>query len=113
MREFPVANRIAKKFTEDNVVVLTINDDRNTEKIRDAYEKVNSSLPVLLDKGSNVVRAYQAYAIPIYYLIDQEQKISNVWVGSVKDLENQLNEKITALLEAQTSSEAEKAATPG
>lgn len=94
------------------MVVLTINDDSNTKKIQDAYEKVNSSLPVLLDKGSNVVRAYQAYAIPIYYLIDQEQKISNVWVGSAKDLESQLAEKITALLEAQAFSETEEAAMP-
>lgn len=106
-------DRVAKKFGEQNLVVLTINDDRSKDKIRAAYEKVNSSVPVLHDKGSNVVRAYQAYAIPVYYLIDQEQKISGVWVGSVKDLETQLADKITALLEGQLSSGDKEPSTPG
>jgi hypothetical protein len=90
--------------------VLTINDDSNITKMHAVFEKVDSSLPVLLDKGSNVVSAYQAYSIPLYYLVNQEQRISRVWIGSVKERESELAESIAGLLDSPASSEEAPAA---
>ena len=94
-----MVEKIRKSLPEGEVVLLTINDDKNTEKISDAIARVNTSLPVLLDKGSNTVSAYRAYSLPTLYLIDQQQKVFKVWTGSVSGREHEVIDSINSLLE--------------
>ena len=82
------------------MALLTINDDRNTEKIRKAVARINTSLPVLLDKGSKTVSAYRAYALPTLYLVDQQQRVFKVWTGPLKGREREVIDDINSILES-------------
>ena len=86
-------------FGKEQVVMLTINSDRNTKKVREVFSKINTSLPVLLDREAMALKDYQAYVIPSLYLIDQQQRVNRVWVGSMEGLENQLTHSISNVLE--------------
>lgn len=80
-------------------MVLTINGDRNIEKIQKAVEKLDTSLPVLHDKGSEVVDAYRAFALPTLVLLDKQHNIHRIWTGSIKETADQLGEEISSVLE--------------
>ena len=86
-------------------MVLTINDDRNVEKIKKAAEKLETSLPILHDKGSAMVDAYRAFALPTLCLIDKQHNISYVWTGSMKERTDQLVERINSVLESGSVSD--------
>lgn len=94
MQEFPVLDKIAEKFAEQKLAVLTINNDRSMKAIRQVLDKVKTARPVLRDKESEVFEAYRAQAIPTIYLIDQQGKIYSAWTGTVKDLENEIGKNI-------------------
>ena len=102
---------MSEQFADDQLVVLTINDDKDTEKIQKAVDKVGTSLPILHDKGSVTVDAYNAYALPTLYLLDKEHVVNQVWMGSVQDKTDQLVKQIKSVLESgSVSSEIEEPA---
>ena len=107
MREFPVLEKVSKKFAGRKAAVLTINGDRNTKKMKRVLAKVNTSLPVLRDGESGTFKAYRAFAIPTIYLIDRQGKIYSGWTGYVDDLEEQLTENIGFILESRVSHQFE------
>ena len=84
--------KISDIFAEQRVAVLTINNDRSDKAMKRVLEQAKTTLPVLRDRKSEIVDAYRAYAIPTIYLIDQQGKIYNCWVGASKDLESELSE---------------------
>lgn len=112
LREFPVLEKVEKKFAERHVAVLTINTDRSERAMNKVLKEAKTSLTVLRDKESEVLEAYSAYAIPTVYLIDQQGKIYRVWTGSIGDLESQLNENIEFVLETRSAPQLAEAAQP-
>jgi peroxiredoxin len=94
-----VLDKVAEKFTDKKLAVLTINSDRNSRTIKKTLNKVDTSLPVLRDVESEVFEAYRAEAIPTLYLIDQQGKIYTAWTGTVGDLEMELTDNISFMLE--------------
>jgi hypothetical protein len=90
---------VAQKFSGEKLAVLTINGDRSRKTITRTLDKVETSLPVLRDAESEVFEAYRAQAIPTLYLIDQQGKIYTAWSGSVDDLEVELTDNISFMLE--------------
>ena len=105
MREFPVLDNISKKFGKEQLAVLTINSDVRTESMKKVLAKVNTSLPVLRDKESKVVMSYRAFATPAIYLIDQQGKIYDSWMGTVQDLESRLTDNVSYILKSHGTSE--------
>ena len=103
MREFPVLEKVSKKFAEQRVAVLTINSDRSDRAMKSVLDQAKTTLPVLRDKESKVEEAYRAYAIPTIYLIDQQGKIYRCWVGAPEDLESELSEHIDFVLETRAA----------
>jgi len=100
LREFPAIDRVSQKFAKGDVAILTINDDRLDMSRDKALAKINTSLPVLIDKDQQAVKAYQAYARPTLVVIDRQQEIYKVWTGEVDDIEDQLTASISHLLES-------------
>lgn len=100
MREFPAADRIAGTFADDELAFLAISDDRKTDEVRQIIEKVGTSLPILLDKGSNTLKAYGVRLPPTLYLIDKDHKVSRVWIGSIRNREAEIIESVKTLLKS-------------
>lgn len=103
-REFLALDKVAEKFSDDKLAVLTINSDFSKGTIYRALDKVDTSLPVLHDVEWEVSHAYRAHAIPTFYLIDQQGKVYTVWTGAVDDLEVQLTENIGFVVENHKAS---------
>ncbi|MBI5118271.1 TlpA family protein disulfide reductase [Candidatus Poribacteria bacterium] len=103
MREFPAVERTSNRFAANGLVVLTISDDTNTEKLNEVLSRIKTTLPVLRDKESKVFSAYHVAPLPALYLLDREQKVYSVWIGPSKKREAELSESITALLNKQTA----------
>jgi hypothetical protein len=78
--------------------VLTISDDRKTDEVRKIVARLETSLPVLMDKGSNTVNAYRVRLLPTLYLIDKEQRVYKAWTGPAEDKEAEVIESIKSLL---------------
>ena len=94
-----MADAIAKDYADKELAVLAITDNRSINKVRRAVEKVNTSLPVLLDRGADTVYAYKAFAPPTLILLDRSHKVAAMWHGSVKEKTGELNEAIRKALE--------------
>jgi peroxiredoxin len=110
VQEFPVLDKVAEKFAEQNVAVLTINNDRRIKSINAVLDKVETSRPVLRDVDSEVFDAYRAQAVPTIYLIDQQGRIYSAWTGKVKDLENELGKNIDFVVKHPPAADVAKAA---
>jgi hypothetical protein len=112
LREFPVLDKVSKKFGANKLAVLTINSDIREGGMRKVLAKVDTALPVLRDKESKVVMAYRAFVAPTIYLIDQQGAIYSSWVGPVNDLEDRLTDGVSFVLKFHSSSQASAESAP-
>ena len=97
-------DKVAERFVGDRLAVLTVNRDRSIKTINNVLDKVDTSLPVLRDVESEVFDAYRAQIIPTLYLIDEQGKIYTAWTGAVKELEAELTDNITFIVNAREDS---------
>jgi peroxiredoxin len=111
LQEFPALERVAEKFAEQRLAVLTINSDRSMKTIKKVLDRVKTSLPVLREEESEVFEAYRAYAIPTIYLIGRQGEIYGGWTGPVDDLEAQLTDNINFVLKSGGDSRLAEAGT--
>jgi len=63
---------------------VAVTSDRNLTAVQAVLARLNTSLPILLDSASEMTNAYRGYALPTLYLIDQQQRVYGVWIGSVE-----------------------------
>ncbi|UCD56522.1 MAG: TlpA family protein disulfide reductase [Candidatus Hydrogenedentota bacterium] len=112
MQEFPVLDKVSKKFAAERLAVLTINGDRSKKAIKRVLDKVDTSIPVLRDRKSEVFKAYNAFAIPTLYLIDQQGKIYAAWTGAVEDLETRLGDSVAFMVKHHGVIEIAEAVSP-
>jgi hypothetical protein len=82
------------------LVVLTISDDRKKSDIIRIVTSLDTSLPVLLDTRSKTLSAYRVRTPPTLYLIDQEQKVHRVWIGSIEKRKSEVIGAIRTLLKS-------------
>ena len=111
MQEFPALEKVAQKFAKERLVVLTINSDRKKKTITRVLDKVQTSLPVLRDTETEVFGAYRANVIPTIYLIDEQSLIYTAWMGSNKNLEEDLGENIDFMVKHLAAAQNAGAAT--
>jgi hypothetical protein len=112
LREFPVLDKVSKKFGTGKLAVLTINNDIREGGMKKVLAKVDTSLPVLRDKESKVVTAYRAFISPTIYLIDRQGAIYSSWIGPVNDLEVHLTDEVSFVLKSHNRSQASAASAP-
>jgi len=73
-RELPEINRLAIRFKDQGLVVLTISDDEEPS-LRDYVEQNGFTLTVLLDPGSKTQDAFHVYGIPKTFIYNREGKL--------------------------------------
>jgi hypothetical protein len=111
VQEFPVLEKVAQKFAGERLVVLTINSDRRKKTITRVLDKAKTSLPVLRDIESEVFGAYRANVIPTIYLVDEQSVIYTAWMGSIRNLEEELGENIDFMVKHPAVAQGASAAT--
>lgn len=97
-RAMPMINRVAKAFTDRQVVLYTINSSDPEEKIRNYLKGAGLSINVALDTRQNASQAYQVQGIPFTVIVGRNGVIQRVHVGLGPNAETELTGELESLL---------------
>ncbi len=74
----------------DGVVILTVNVQDTSSKAKDFLQANKYTLPVLMDDGGRIARAYGVGAIPITFFINRDGSVRYIKRGMFLSI-NELN----------------------
>jgi len=80
--EMPALERIYQDERDRGFTVLAVNLGESSSEVRRYVDDGGFTFPILLDEASYVGTLYQAYSIPMSYIIDREGRVSRVLVGA-------------------------------
>jgi len=92
----PELEKLAKEYP-DSMVLLAINMQEPEEDVRGYVHENAIGSQVLLDKDGSTSRAYGAYAIPMYFLIDKTGVLRHIQAGYKSNMASQLRALIETL----------------
>lgn len=93
----PSLETVFKKYQEEGVSILLINEGENTERIR-KWAKKRFTAPILLDARGEVGRRYKVNALPRLFVVDQAGQVIYSHSGYGGGLERNLKLIIEELL---------------
>lgn len=95
--DLPLLKKLAQKYTSQNLVLLTINNE-DEKKVREFLKEQNLAITVLLDSASEVGRKYRITMIPQLVLIDNEGIVKKLLpgAGTGQDLEKEFQNLLMA-----------------
>ena len=96
--EMPSLERLRERFQGRPVEVLTVNYGEGETRIREFLDRLNLSLPVLLDPEKQAATAWRAGGLPITFVVDPAGRVRHFAFGerdwsdaeTVKLVENML-----------------------
>lgn len=91
--EMPAMNRQYEKYKSQGVEILAVNVDEQDVVVEKFVKQYQLTFPVVIDKGGEVMQAYNISPIPTTFLIDKDGIIVGKITASLDD------EKIEAQLE--------------
>jgi peroxiredoxin len=97
----PEIQRIAKKFADQPLVVISISSDRDESAWRTFIQKNNMTWPQYRDANGALSRTYGVDAIPHYFSIDTDGVLQNVQVGSGADVEGDVRKLLNKAHDAE------------
>lgn len=100
IKEIPVYNKLAEKYTDQPVRFLYVNVDESADKlkIKRLIARKHIQVPMMLPNQREVIRKYNVVSLPRIVVIDKEGIIAVVMVGYKEDLEKRLSDSIDRLL---------------
>jgi peroxiredoxin len=81
--EMPYIQEVYDDWTDDNVVILTINVGDSAEEVAAFFEENGLSLPVLLDEQAELAINYLVNSFPLSFFIDKDGSFQGVWPGAL------------------------------
>lgn len=98
----PHLKTLYKKYNSKGLEVIAISTDDNKDAWRKAINKDKSNIwqnVLITNAKDNAIRKnYQTVPIPLYFLIDKEGRVIKKWEGHTKEIENEMEKKLEALL---------------
>jgi peroxiredoxin len=80
--EMPSMEKLYGEFKDKNFIILAVDMQEDSEKVRKFKEKFKLSFPILLDAEGVVASYYGVNAIPVTYLIDHPGYLYAVALGA-------------------------------
>ncbi len=81
-REFPLIEKLYKKYQDKGFVVLAVSLDRDTpEAVKAFVEELHLTFPVVLDPERHLMKMYRVMGLPTTYLISRQGKLLGLIVG--------------------------------
>jgi thiol-disulfide isomerase/thioredoxin len=96
MLAIPALNKLQQKYKASDVAVISINIDGTKSSTVALIKKYHISYPVYIN-GKPTGDAYHVQAIPNFYIIDKQGKISTVHEGFFENFEQQVTAEIEKL----------------
>ena len=97
----PEIQRIAKKFADQPLVVISISSDKDVSAWKTFIQKNDMTWPQYRDADGALSRAYGVNAIPHYFSIDADGVLQNVQVGSGADVEGEVHKLLNKAHDAE------------
>jgi len=91
--EIPYILQVYNKWSDDGLVLLTINDGESPSRVGEFMQSQGLSFPVLLDIKGSIAQNYNVVGLPTTFFIDKDGIIQDVKVGafrSVAEIEGKL-----------------------
>ncbi len=104
----PIIAKVTSSLKDRGVVFYAVNIDEDAETIKDFLQEQKLDIPVALDKGGEIAKAYLANAIPETVIIGKDGRVQVVHVGLSPNLEEELTKELEALIDGKDLA-AEKA----
>ncbi len=95
--EMPFIQQVYEQWPDEDVVILTINVGDSAEDVAEFMQDNEISLPVILDRETELATNYMVSVFPLSFFIDAEGGFRGVWPGafqSVEQLESILEQLI-------------------
>ena len=94
----PEINTVYKKYKNKGLMVVGVNIDNTTSKMKDFLKKTKVSFPVVHDGSKVVAKRYSPPTMPSSYIIDKKGKIRHVHAGYHKGDSKAIEKQIQSLL---------------
>ncbi|MEZ6095834.1 MAG: TlpA disulfide reductase family protein [Pirellulaceae bacterium] len=104
--ELPVIAKTVADYSEDDVVLIALNQEESPDAIRSFMEQREWSMNVGVDSGG-IGFKYGVTSIPLTVIIGTDGKVAFVKTGKSADTESKLRLAIDGLLELNASNDAE------
>lgn len=82
-REMPSMDRLARKFSGENFVVLAVDVGEDVDTIHSFFSQLDTvpSFPILLDQSGATMQTWKIAGLPMTYLIDADGRVAYSAVG--------------------------------
>jgi len=80
-KEMPDMKRLEEKFKDRAFVILTVNMQESSEKIKKFYADLNLSFETALDPDGKIFNMYKVNQLPVTYIIDKQGMVVARAVG--------------------------------
>ena len=83
--EMPAIEKIASAYQPKGVVFLAISTDDTESSAKEFVKKYGVTIPVGIDKSTDIQKAYGLYGIPTTYFIDKQGMVNYFHSGTVTE----------------------------
>ncbi|MBT8133571.1 MAG: TlpA family protein disulfide reductase [Gammaproteobacteria bacterium] len=98
VEEIPSLGRLQRAFSNDDLVVLSIDIGESREDVESFLQKIPADFPVLLDPDGSTVKQWKIIAFPTTFIIDRKGIIKLAYFGGLEwdkpDVIRQLQELV-------------------
>ena len=95
---FPYMERLANRYRDQDLVVITDNLDQSSEKAQTFLQQVNTTIPVIYDQKGVLATRFNVSDMPTSILIDRQGKVRYVHKGFYREKENEYTSHVIELL---------------
>lgn len=82
IEEMPAMEKLHQELQKDGLVILAVNFQEGTERVKEFLTKHNLTFTALLDHDGKVAERYQAWALPVSVIINKRGEIVARAMGS-------------------------------
>jgi peroxiredoxin len=96
----PMIEKTATAFKDKGVAFISINQQESDTAIQEFLKTTGVTVPVALDRNSEVAGLYQVAGVPQIVVVDKSGIVREVYLGYGKSLEDELHVVLNALTAA-------------
>ncbi|MBI1940902.1 MAG: TlpA family protein disulfide reductase [Acidobacteria bacterium] len=97
VEETPSLNKFAGEMTGQGVAVLSVSVDEDTKALEEFVSKYNLTFPVARDPEQAVTSRYGTFKFPETYILDEDGRIADKFIGAVDWQDPRINEFVLNL----------------
>jgi thiol-disulfide isomerase/thioredoxin len=98
LEEMPALQQLQNTLGKERMVVLAVNYGESSGKVQEFIGKMPVDFPVLLDRQTEVAKAWQVRVLPTSFVLGPDGKVHYRAVGTLDWGEAHIVRRITALL---------------